>query len=433
MSGNQGSEMERGQQKAYEERTAPIRQHIRHLLDEHSRLTTLVRQNRPSAQDDVTRLIQRHAQIRPVTQLLRNYIVEYLQADTEWNKIIAGFRLYDHRSTWAQEMLHQRNVFYHGLSIASTPLDILFAELLKDAQHTLDDIERFIQLEPPRDVPPYPTASAQKTPHSGESGPLETPNSGDHAQHPTAAKAPTLTAHSAAPPNQSRSTGTRPNSSDNLQRSDAARGPRTFVNSALHRSKTTGVMGTTDGNVADTIPLAWKPRSDSAARQGATSAAPTTSTPAFYANIGAHAAETVCPLERPRPPPNAETEQKRQQMQQLFTTAVPGGRGPSNATSSNPLQVGADGRPFNSSTHNAAQAAASTTQDFGEDFARENSSSFYRNASFKRQQPQACAAQPSFVLKEIPLTPFDGEIRSYPEFRNRFLEIVEAQIITREY
>ncbi|KAH7715600.1 Pao retrotransposon peptidase family protein-like protein [Aphelenchoides avenae] len=112
-------------------------------------------------------------------------------------------------------------------------------------------------------------------------------------------------------------------------------------------------------------------------------------------------------------------------MQQLFSNTEPGGKGPSNVASSNPLKVGADGRPFDSSATSAAPAPANTGIDFGEDFARENSSSFYRNASFKR--PQAGTSQPPLVLKEIPLTPFEGEIRSYQEFRNRFLEIVEAQ------
>ncbi|KAH7718830.1 hypothetical protein AAVH_13716 [Aphelenchoides avenae] len=98
-----------------------------------------------------------------------------------------------------------------------------------------------------------------------------------------------------------------------------------------------------------------------------------------------------------------------------------GGRGPSQATSSNPLQVGADGRPFVSSSTNAPSAPAA---DFGEDFARENSSTFYRNATFTRRPAQS---QPLPMLREIPLAPFDGEIHSYQEFRNRFLEIVEAQ------
>ncbi|KAH7712879.1 Pao retrotransposon peptidase family protein [Aphelenchoides avenae] len=124
-----------------------------------------------------------------------------------------------------------------------------------------------------------------------------------------------------------------------------------------------------------------------------------------------------------RPQRPVDPERQRQLQQSLIHT-VSGGRGPSQATSSNPLQVGAGGRPFVSSSTNAPSAPAA---DFGEDFARENSSTFYRNATFTRRPTQASASQPLPMLREIPLAPFDGEIRSYQEFCNRFLEIVEAQ------
>ncbi|KAH7715601.1 hypothetical protein AAVH_16977 [Aphelenchoides avenae] len=162
MSGNQGSNRQRGYQRTYEERTASIQQRIRHLLDEHDRTRIVVRDNRPSAQDDVSRLVQAHAAIRPLCQLIRTNIVEYLRAETEWNRTISEFKLYDNRSAWAQEMLQQRNTFYHGLSLTSSPLDFLFAQLLRDAERTLEDIETFIQAEPSRNVQPYSTASAQQ-------------------------------------------------------------------------------------------------------------------------------------------------------------------------------------------------------------------------------------------------------------------------------
>ncbi|KAH7715147.1 hypothetical protein AAVH_17473 [Aphelenchoides avenae] len=195
MSDNQVSDAVRRYQKAYEERAAPIQQHIRRLADEHGRIQAIVRDNRPSAQDDISRLIQQHRGIRPLTQSLRTNIVEYMRADTEWNRTIDEFNLHNNGSAWAHAMLQERNAFYHGLSLTASPLDHLFAQLLEDAQRTLDDIESFIQAAPPRNVKP-------------------------HSQRHT--------------------TGIRPTPSDQLHRSNAR--SRTFVNSSLHRNKPTGIM-----------------------------------------------------------------------------------------------------------------------------------------------------------------------------------------------
>ncbi|KAH7664925.1 Pao retrotransposon peptidase family protein-like protein, partial [Aphelenchoides avenae] len=63
--------------------------------------------------------------------------------------------------------------------------------------------------------------------------------------------------------------------------------------------------------------------------------------------------------------------------------------------------------------------------DFGEDFSLENSSDFYRNATFHRAAVSSTAPAP-LVLKELPIAPFEGDVRLYPKFRNRFLDVVEA-------
>ncbi|KAH7691285.1 hypothetical protein AAVH_40201, partial [Aphelenchoides avenae] len=54
---------------------------------------------------------------------------------------------------------------------------------------------------------------------------------------------------------------------------------------------------------------------------------------------------------------------------------------------------------------------------------RRSNSAFYRNATYTCGTGNA--TQP-FVLKEVPLTPFDGDVREYPRFRDRFLDIIEA-------
>ncbi|KAH7709957.1 hypothetical protein AAVH_22753 [Aphelenchoides avenae] len=51
----------------------------------------------------------------------------------------------------------------------------------------------------------------------------------------------------------------------------------------------------------------------------------------------------------------------------------------------------------------------------------ESASTFYRNATFHRDTKSSS----QLVLKELPITPFDGDIRRYSKFRNRFLDIVE--------
>ncbi|KAH7720774.1 hypothetical protein AAVH_11827 [Aphelenchoides avenae] len=55
---------------------------------------------------------------------------------------------------------------------------------------------------------------------------------------------------------------------------------------------------------------------------------------------------------------------------------------------------------------------------------RRSESAFYRNATYTCGTDDA--VQP-FVLKEVPLTPFDGDVREYPRFRDRFLDIIEAR------
>ncbi|KAH7715051.1 Zinc knuckle family protein [Aphelenchoides avenae] len=54
----------------------------------------------------------------------------------------------------------------------------------------------------------------------------------------------------------------------------------------------------------------------------------------------------------------------------------------------------------------------------------EATSAFYLNASFHRAALDSI--QPPLILTELPLEPFDGDIRRYPMFRNNFLGIVEG-------
>ncbi|KAH7691239.1 Pao retrotransposon peptidase family protein-like protein, partial [Aphelenchoides avenae] len=55
----------------------------------------------------------------------------------------------------------------------------------------------------------------------------------------------------------------------------------------------------------------------------------------------------------------------------------------------------------------------------------ENSSAFYRKATYHRAAHGSTAPSP-LVLKELPIIPFEGDVRQFPRFRNRFLDVVEA-------
>ncbi|KAH7696158.1 Zinc knuckle family protein [Aphelenchoides avenae] len=60
----------------------------------------------------------------------------------------------------------------------------------------------------------------------------------------------------------------------------------------------------------------------------------------------------------------------------------------------------------------------------GADDGYEATSAFYRNATFHRA---AHGSTPSpLILTELPSEPFDGDVRRYPTFRNRFLDVVEG-------
>ena len=75
--------------------------------------------------------------------------------------------------------------------------------------------------------------------------------------------------------------------------------------------------------------------------------------------------------------------------------------------------------PISDQTGSASTAATGGTDG-------RSTSSFYSGAEYTRRTYQG-SAPPPLVLKELPLDPFDGDIRKFPEFRNRFLEIVESQ------
>ncbi|KAH7694478.1 Pao retrotransposon peptidase family protein-like, partial [Aphelenchoides avenae] len=83
--------------------------------------------------------------------------------------------------------------------------------------------------------------------------------------------------------------------------------------------------------------------------------------------------------------------------------------------------------PADSAASGLMPSGASSTsgsEDDGKD--RRSESAFYRNATYNRSCDND-AVPPPFVLMEPPIEPFDGDVRKYPRFRDRFVDIIEAQ------
>ncbi|KAH7727963.1 Pao retrotransposon peptidase family protein [Aphelenchoides avenae] len=111
------------------------------------------------------------------------------------------------------------------------------------------------------------------------------------------------------------------------------------------------------------------------------------------------------------PSPTRATEAKHRDpwCHDFVRDAAPAGRG----RSSGPTYASAD-RTF-------VERKPKPAVDYGADFSRENASKFYRNGTHMR----ATSTKPSsLVLKELPIPKFNGDYRSYPMFRSRFLKTV---------
>ncbi|KAH7696390.1 Zinc knuckle family protein, partial [Aphelenchoides avenae] len=174
---------------------------------------------------------------------------------------------------------------------------------------------------------------------------------------------------------------------------------------------TPGIMTYADGNVAQASPIAWhEPMNDRSTHSAAyRPAGPTV--PLIVSPTGGHTlfgvsatgVGTTRPTRIAPAPPDRPTAQDTSQLMNTTTTAA-GGRGPSSSHPSGP------------------QAVDTTAPTIEALSAQESASAFYRNATFHRDDKTTTP----LVLKEIPIVAFEGDIRQYTTFRNRFLDIVEG-------
>ena len=283
--------MDRQSRNDYEARATAVQQHIRQLVDELARLRDMRSRTRPSATDSLHRLLQLHAEIRPVTQLLRTNIHAYLQASRDWDNAVSEFRLHEDRSSWAQSMLQQRHLFFHGLSISTMTLDFQFAQLLHDYTSTLDDIEAFIRSDSaPADAHSAATPfTAPAAAHSAANGTVSGSNTlaathsvvnGDRQPGPARRRSSSgirpvpatqfyrkdgqhaaqnlSTAQDASRSTSHRSAAAQTPAQQSSSRSPSSGQVLTYVNSSRQR-RTAGIMAHADGDISHAIPLAWQP------------------------------------------------------------------------------------------------------------------------------------------------------------------------------
>ncbi|KAH7708794.1 Pao retrotransposon peptidase family protein [Aphelenchoides avenae] len=175
----------------------------------------------------------------------------------------------------------------------------------------------------------------------------------------------------------------------------------------------TGLFAYADGNVSRATSTAWHTPYVGGDTQ-VTVAAP---------------APTRRHSKRPDSPPVSSDEAPKQPPSvnhpMASTTEPAGGRGPSSAPPSGPGPVDDSGpQPLSAVTNEAAGATATppTSTALAD---QKSTSAFYNNATYHRSKD---ATAPPLVLQELPITPFEGNVRQYPAFRDRFLEVVENRL-----
>ncbi|KAH7687750.1 Pao retrotransposon peptidase family protein, partial [Aphelenchoides avenae] len=195
-----------------------------------------------------------------------------------------------------------------------------------------------------------------------------------------------------------------------------------------------GVMTYSDGNVAAASPMAWHSPQISSPALFSTHGQPGMDvpltfrpriSPAHLTAAGATDQPTTRPTRVAPPPPSRLAAPTTNHLMSTTTTSttttLAGGRGPSSSLFLGPTTVDTSGR-LPSATFSRGplgpSASAATVEAHAEE---ESASAFYRNATFHRDTKTT-----PLVLKELPITPFNGNIRQYPMFRNRFLDVVEG-------
>ena len=403
-------------------------------------------------------LHQLDAQLVASIDQIRSHITEYIRAVSDWQIVINEHRLLEDDSAWAQTQLRHHAAFFTDLSRAPSR-EHQRRELMQTYQDARQHLQAYLAGRPAS--APLADATSARTltdrrgpaPLAGTESPARSdatftvsrsgkqeissppanavplPPVSDIRHHFYAKATPSSDSR---PPSGTRFADARPMQSPVRP---SFRGGRTFADS-FRRSgpaRPTGIMTSADGNIATTIPLAWQPLQPSQTLHRPTTATDSASAPLADGTLGSGSnvatAGSSAPANRPaRNISDVHRQRLRTVLQHAANpapapTAAPGSG--SSVPTSGPLLFGADGLPFNASSSSGPLGSTASPADFGEDFSLENSSAFYRNATFHRAASSSAAPSP-LVLKDLPITPFEGDIRQYAKFRDRFLDVVEA-------
>ncbi|KAH7693220.1 hypothetical protein AAVH_39746 [Aphelenchoides avenae] len=105
-----------------------------------------------------------------------------------------------------------------------------------------------------------------------------------------------------------------------------------------------------------------------------------------------------------------------------FSSLAAGRGSESTPQTTTPLTTNADSASNSTAPSSGPLGSTATTTA-----TKEAKTAFYRNSRFVRRTYPDGALPPSMVLKTFPLEVFEGDVRSYPEFRENFLELIESQ------
>ncbi|KAH7702816.1 Pao retrotransposon peptidase family protein [Aphelenchoides avenae] len=240
---------------------------------------------------------------------------------------------------------------------------------------------------------------------------------------------------------------TQANSGTRYRDDRDGRGQPTFGHSP------TGIMGSVDprsGNISHTRSMAWDnsyrpmqqdraPRGSFFYSDGTTTAPAASSRSGFPPHSGdippgprphsgptpdglpPHSGENRTRLDSYDLPPYVSPTHEVNRMTDDFSSLAAGRGSETSPRITTPLtatmDVASDSAAPSSKPSSSTATAAS----------KEAETAFYRNSRFVRRTCPDAALPPNLVLKALPLKPFEGDVRSYPEFRDNFLELIETQ------
>ncbi|KAH7711567.1 Pao retrotransposon peptidase family protein-like protein [Aphelenchoides avenae] len=467
-------------QRTYEDRAFEYRRHIEFLIRRLRLYQDQFQDLQPTLEDDGQRLSHLTATINNIIAELQQYVTDYNEAADKWRQLTVEFELAGHRDTddWACQMYHAAETFFQQPELHPTALDAQLVQLINDYRDLLDAVTDHASLfddpviragfEREASTPSESPAAARQPaaavnnhmspPPNSDSAPLAADEDGAQslADQPHTTPRPQVTInedprrHFYAYQSDDSSSSSRTSLITTNEYYNRVRSPRAQQPPVTHRDvpivqqldhgdntplsaspepdfnvyrytprgwDAAGVMAYADSNVAETRSIAWQPgRTD-------TPSSATIATPRDPGPLAPLANRSVGVNTRPTrtatPPPSRSTTPPPRQLVKNASTTTGARELPSLFLREPPVDTSRlPPRTTVTSEPQGHPATAPTTEALTES---EVACTFYRKATFHRDTKDT-----PLVLKELPITLFDGDIRKFPTFRNRFLDVVEG-------